>query len=218
MKENFKNIFESILDNISKDDNKYDSAASIARGDISVKHEPYPYATFRDYEHAAWNAGFPLVVCIELMLFRENEKFVKYFDLIDEIVQQQKFPHLNVVAAHSDGKEMQLVHPDSNERIASACYYIAIRPTLRQFLDFMTIISGLTIRANSKDSLTPSVEVYQKWNGRDAKNNPYKCTTTHSSWQSILGTLYNKKLRMMPFKCSKKKYKENISEICELLM
>ena len=160
MRENFKNIFESILDNISKDDNKYDSAASIARGDISVKHEPYPYETFRDYEHAAWNAGFPLVVCIELMLFRENEKFVEYFDLIDEIVQQQKFPHLNVVAAHSDGKEMQLIHPDSNERIASACYYIAIRPTLRQFLDFMTIISGLTIRANRKDSLTPSVEVY----------------------------------------------------------
>lgn len=62
----------------------------------------------------------------------------------------------------SAGKEMQLVHPDTEKRVASACYYIAIRPTVRQFLDFMTIVSGITIRANSKAGLTPSVDVYQK--------------------------------------------------------
>ena len=124
---------------------------------------------------------------------------------------------MELVAAQSDGREMQLVHPDTQKRVASACYYIAIKPTLRQFLDFMTIVSSLTLRANSKSGLTPSVEVYQKWNGKDAKQNPYKSETTHGSWQDLLGFLYTRRIRMLPIK-NKKNFQTRIDDISTLLM
>ena len=72
----------------------------LSNNNTSGKHIAYQYETFRDYEHAAWDSGYPLIVCIELMLFLEsNQKFVEYFDLIEEMLQNQRFPHMELVAA-----------------------------------------------------------------------------------------------------------------------
>lgn len=46
-----KEIFESILDDISKEDNQKNVADVIH--DDTDKHPEYPYETFRDYERAA---------------------------------------------------------------------------------------------------------------------------------------------------------------------
>ena len=85
----FEHIFESILDGITAKDNSQDAAGVLRANNDDIKHTAYKYKTFRDYEHAAWDAGYPLIVCIELMLFLEsNQKFIEYFDLIDEMLQQ----------------------------------------------------------------------------------------------------------------------------------
>lgn len=48
----------------------------------------------------------PIVVNIQLMLFRENSMFVKYFDLIEEVTEHLRCPHMSVVAGDLDSREV----------------------------------------------------------------------------------------------------------------
>lgn len=72
----------------------------------------------------------PIVVNIQLMLFRENSMFVKYFDLIEEVTEHLRCPHMSVVAGDLDSKEVQLIHPNTEKHIVRAYYFIPIKPSL----------------------------------------------------------------------------------------
>lgn len=74
----------------------------------------------------------------------------------------------------------------------------------------MAVISGLTIRANSHDSLTPTVEIYTKYDGNKSDETPYISETSSYQWENLLGFLHTHKLRMLPFTGGKKKFSNKI--------
>ena len=208
-------IFESLLDDLST------AAADVTAvtGSAADDYPPYPHDTEMDCERADWDDDIPLTVGLELMLFRDNRTFTEYFDLLTEIMTQQRFVHRDVRATTLKDNEWMLVRPDTGERIVRATFFMPIRPSLRQFLDFMTVIAGVTIRANSRNGLTPTVDVYQKWEGRDAREKvPYMTETGSGPWQELCGFLYNYRLERKPWKGGKKRLEEKIEQFSQLLM